>query len=222
MATCLIVRGVATALAILAASGASAAPATASPVLRTSRGCYMVGQSVRFTGSGFAPMRRYDVTVDGVDFGQASVGSTGRLAAHVVPGGLPAGVPQSVEQLEVSDGSAQASTSFTLTRAAGARFLASRGTPSTLSAPFQVWGFSPSGSSLRVFVHYVSPSGSSERTVGLGRTGGQCGYLQTARMRVFPFTPSTGTWTLQVDSHSGYSRHPSGPVARIYVTISHG
>lgn len=238
MATCDGVRGVATALAILLtgalavgaavgrAGGGAAWAATGTAgggaSVSASRGCYLVGQTVHFNGNGFAASRIYDVTIDGVDFGQDTTDSAGSFTAHVVPGGLPAGVPQSVEELAVSDGSTQASTRFTLTRAAGARFLASRGSPGSLRAPFQVWGFSSSGAPLGVYVHYVSPSRRVQSTVSLGRTGGQCGYLQTKPMRVFPFSPSTGTWTLQVDSQRGYSSRPSGPAARIYVTIARG
>ena len=190
--------------------------------MTTSRGCYGVGDAVRFTGRGFAPARAYDVTVDGVDFGRAETDSAGSASDHIIPGGLPAGVPQSVDQLDISDGTSDATTTFTVTRSAGARFLASTGDPRTLSAPFQVWDFSPRGGAVDVYVHYVSPSGSNRSTTRLGRAGGQCGYLVTRRTRVFPFSPSTGTWTLQVDTHSGYARRPSGPVARIEVRIAPG
>jgi hypothetical protein len=208
-------------VAVACAWGATAL-AAASPTVHTGHGCYLVGQAVRFAGSGFAPARSYEVAVDGVDFGQSRTDSAGALRTSLVPGGLPAGVPQSVEQLDISDGSSDAVTSFTLTRSAGARFLASRGDPRTLSAPFQLWGFALDGVSHTTYLHYVDPAGRERTTVTLGRSSGQCGYLVTHRVRVFPFSPSTGTWTLQIDTQPAYSSRPSGAVARISVRIARG
>jgi hypothetical protein len=187
--------------------------------VRTTQGCYLVGQRVTVLGSGFAPRRRFDVAIDGVDFGQARSDSTGAFKQSLSPGGLAANIVQSVDHLNATDGTMSADTIFTVTRAAGARFLATRGNPNTLRAPFQVWGFALDGRPRNVFVHYVSPSGAMRQTVRLGRTGGQCGYLRTGRVRVFPFAPSRGAWTLQVDTGARYSRHPSGPVSRIAVRI---
>jgi hypothetical protein len=205
----------------LLASAAVAVAAGPARVL-TTRGCYLVGQSVRFAGSGLAPRRAYEVAIDGVDFGQSRTDATGAFHARVIPGGLPAGSAQSVDQLDVTDGSSDASATFTVTRAAGARFLASRGDPRRLRAPFQVWGFSPSGTPREIYVHYVSPSGQVPDTTDLGRAGGQCGYRLTPPVRFFPFSPSTGTWTLQVDTSRRYERRPAGPVARIVVRIASG
>lgn len=57
-------------------------------------------------------------------------------------------------------------------------------------------------------------------TVKLGHTGGQCGYLLTRSRHVFPFDPSVGNWTLQLDTSPSYTRFPRGPVARIGVRLS--
>ena len=108
---------------------------------------------------------------------------------------------------------------FTLTRPAGARFLATSGSGTSLKAPIEVWGFSLSGKRVRVYVHYVAPRGRARKTVAVGRTGGQCGYLRTSDRKVFPFSPSRGTWTFQIDTRSRYSRHPRGPVQRIKVAV---
>jgi len=186
----------------------------------TNRGCYVVRQPVHLRGTGFAPDRSYDVAIDGVDFGQAATDPSGGFATQLLPGGLAAGVAQSVDRVDVTDGTVSASTRFTLTRPAGARFLATSGNPNTLRAPFEVWGFSLGGRRARVFLHYVDPSGNVRLTVPLGRTGGQCGYLLTRPRRVFPFTPSRGRWTFQIDTRRAYSPAPGGPVWRIPVLLS--
>lgn len=180
----------------------------------------MVGQTVAFHGSGFAPRRTYDVAVDGIDFGVSTTNALGGFQNSFSPGGLGAGYTQLFEVLTVTDGTVSANAKFTVTRPAGARFLATRGNPRTLRAPFEVWGFAPDGSHHSVFVHYVSPSGRARTTVGLGVTRGQCGYLRTGGRRLFPFSPARGRWTLQVDTQRTYARSPSGPVARISVRIS--
>lgn len=208
------------AITSLIASGL-ALGASAHATVRTSRGCYLVGQSVTVIGSGFAPNRLFDLAIDGVDFGQEKTNAAGAFTAKgLVPGGLAANVVEHVDHVDATDGTVSATTTFTVTDAPRARFLAARGNPDTLRAPFQVWGFSLDGRVRSVFVHYVAPSGALRRTIKLGKTHGQCGYLMTGRVRVFPFAPSRGTWTLQVDTRRDYSRHPRGPVWRIPVQIS--
>ena len=215
-------RAIAIALVVCAGSGAAATAAGSLPAVQTSRGCYLVGQSVSLTGKGFAPSRTYDVTVDGVDFGQSRTDSTGALSARFIPGGLGAGVVQSIDRLEVSDGSGVARAGFTVTRQTGARFEASRGNPRRLRAPFQAWGFALDGTPHPLYLHYVSPAGKPRSTVPLGRAAGQCGYLRTPPMRLFPFSASVGRWTLQVDTQPGYAARPAGPLARIVVVIARG
>ncbi len=208
-------------LGALAALWCGLAPgnAAAAATLSTDRGCYLVGQTVQLAGQGFGPYSSYVVTIDGVYLGQRSTDGSGTLAVPIYPGGLPAGAAQHVEQLAVSDGTTTAASTFTLTRRAGARVLASGGSPRTLSAAFQVWGFSLSGTPLQVYVHYVNPRGRLRTTTALGSTGGQCGYLRTARRRLFPFSVASGTWTLQLDTSRSYQRRQLAPVARIRVTI---
>lgn len=215
-------RQLARALALGAGAAASVsglAFGAGTPSLHTNRSCYVVSQPVRVTGSGFAPGRPYVLSIDGVFFGQASTDAQGSFSPQIVPGGLPAGVAQAVDQIEASDGSSTADATFTLTRSAGARFLRVSGKGASLKAPLEVWGFSLSGARRTVYLHYVTPAGRSRSNVKLGHTGGQCGYLRSSTKPLFPFGASPGTWTYQVDTKARYSRHPGGPVGRIEVTV---
>jgi hypothetical protein len=216
-------RQLARALALGSLAGAACAvPVLAAgpgPTVRTNRGCYLVGQRVNVTGAGFAVSRQYDVAIDGVDFGQSRTDTAGTFSVSLVPGGLPAGQAQHVDHLDVTDGVISADSRFTLTRAAGARFLATSGNPHTLRAPFEIWGFSLAGVRRNVYLHYVSPAGTARRAISAGSTSGQCGYLRTGQRRFFPFSPSLGTWTIQVDTRAAYARAPGGPVSRIRVQI---
>ena len=215
---------------LLAPIGVSTAAASATPVLQTNQACYLVGQRVTITGSGFAPSRMYRVAVDGINFGASTTDASGGFTASLLPGGLGQNVVQAVHTLSANDGTTLTNARFTVTRTTGARILAGTGTAATLRAPFQVWGFALAagkpvayaltGTRLPVYVHYLSPHKRLRATIALGHTGGQCGYLRTTARHVFPFIPSRGRWTLQVDSERAYSPHPGGPVARIPVTVS--
>jgi hypothetical protein len=218
------VRRVAIGFAIAAAMGAYgcclALAASPQPKVRTARGCYRVGQAVRVSGSGFAHRQLYDIAIGGVDFGQRTTNATGGFNARLRPGGLGAGIVQHVNYLNATDGTRDATTKFTLTRGAGARFLGPGGNAATLRASFQAWAFGLNGKPRGLYLHYVAPSGRARTTTYLGRTGGQCGYLQTRRRRVFPFTPSRGRWKLQIDPVRKYRSRPGSPVARIFVSVS--
>jgi hypothetical protein len=206
----------------LCAAAALAAPATAAQTgsISTNHGCYLVGQTVKLTGTGFAPSRTYLVTLDDVIFGGGSTNASGGFSASFRPGGLGANYAQLVDTVEATDGGSTAGATFTVTRRTGARFLAASGNARTLKAPFELWDFSSAGAQLPVYLHYIGPTGAVRQTVSLGRTGGQCGYLKTKPRRVFPFVPTAGTWIFQLDTHRGYARHTGGPVARIAVGIA--
>jgi hypothetical protein len=194
--------------------------AASGPTVRTDRGCYFVHQKVGVKGAGFAPSRLVDVAIDGVSLGQNTTSSAGAFSEGILPGGLDAGQTQHVYHLDASDGTVSAAATFTLTRPPGGRFLATSGNPHTLRAPFEVWGFALNGRSRTVYLHYVNGAGKSPRTISLGPTGGQCGYLKTGSRKLFPFPPTAGRWLLQLDTVRSFSFTPAGPLARITVHIS--
>jgi hypothetical protein len=215
---------------VFATAPAAAVAASAGPALQTGQACYLVGQRVAVIGAGFAPSRKYQVAVDGINFGLSTTDATGSFTASLIPGGLGANVVQEVHILSATDGTSETRAPFTVTRTTGARILAGTGSAATLRAPFQLWGFeleglqpplyTPTGTRLPVYVHYLSPQKRLKTTEKLGHTGGQCGYLRTKPKRVFPFTPSRGTWTLQVDTNPVYMKHAPGPKAKIILAVS--
>ncbi len=209
--------------AAVAASVCGVPPARAdlgsTPTVTTDRACYVVGQTVQLTGSGFDPYRSYVVSIDGVYLGSRTTDGTGSFSVPLHPGGLPAGAAEHYDLLEANDGTMSAQTNFTITRRAGFRIANLAGATSTLTGQFVVWGFSLSGVTRPLYLHYLTPSGTLRKTTWLGTTRGACGYLRTVVRRVFPFTVSAGTWTLQVDTQQTYSSRPAGPRVRIRVTI---
>ncbi len=192
----------------------------ADPTVAMGARCYVVGRKVSVQGSGFADSAPYDISVDGVDFGQALTSPTGTFAATFAPGGLGAGQAQIADTLTASDGTSTATTAFTITRTTGALFVSGSGTSARRQVPFQVWDFAPTGPEVPIYLHYVAPTGKSVHTVKLGTTAGQCGALVTAKRQLFPFDPGKGTWTLQFDTASSYSATPGAKVARLRIAIS--
>ena len=181
--------------------------------LSTVARCYAVGRRVPVRGQGFAVSAPYELTVDGVDFGQSLTDGNGALAASFLPGGLAAGQAQIADTVTVSDGTATASARVTITRLTGATFGAGHGSSPRRTVPFEVWDFAPRGRAVPVTLAYVAPGGRIRSTVALGTTRGQCGALVTAPRPLFPFTPSHGTWTLRFSA-------PNGRTAALGVTIS--
>ena len=210
---------------------AGATGAVPPPVLTTDRGCYTVGQPVAITGIGFAPTRTFQLTLDGIDLGTSTTNVLGGFTATIRPGGLGANRVQEIEGLTATDGTSTSKATITVTRKTGGRVIVTGGTTvTTLRAQFQVWGFAFVGgmppasattsTKLPVYVHYVSPRKTLRRTVAVGNTGGQCGYLRSTARRLFPFVPSAGSWTLQLDTSRSYSKHPAGVVTRIDVRVT--
>jgi hypothetical protein len=197
-----------------------AAAARASAHISVARRCYTVGQRVRVTGSDFGAATPYDLSIDGVDFGQSLTNAQGGFDASVIPGGLGAGQAQIADTLTATDGARRASAAFTLTRSIGALFGSGTGSSPGRRVPFQVWDFAPTGPEVGIYLHYVSPTGRATSTVRLGQTRGQCGALSTAGRPLFPFTPTAGTWTLQFDTARVYRARPAGKVTRLRVAIT--
>ena len=84
-----LIRALATTAVVTAgALPVTAALGAAGPVIRTDRGCYLVGQKVKVAGSGFAASRAFDVAVDGIDFGQSTTNVAGAFSSSLIPGGL--------------------------------------------------------------------------------------------------------------------------------------
>jgi hypothetical protein len=165
------VIGLAACVAVAGPAAARERPHAAAAQVRTDHSCYLVGQTVAVTGTGFDASSLYDIDIDGVDFGQSTTSATGGFSSSLAPGGLAAGQVQTVDQLDASDGTNEATTTFTVTRAIGAVF--GGGASLTAKAPFRVWDFTPGGAPVTVYLHYVLAGRPAVRTIELGRTSGQ-------------------------------------------------
>lgn len=195
---------------------AALAPAATAATVRTAARCYRVGQPVTVFGAGFAASSPYDLAIDGIDFGQSTTTAGGAFTAQLTPGGLPAGTLETTDVLDATDGTAEAATTFTLTRPTGV-LVGGTTTPSARAvAPLRLWDFSPRRRRVTVYVHYLR-TGIAAATLPVGRTSGACGTLTTRARPLFPFTPGHGVWRLQFDTSPTYRSVPPGPSASLLV-----
>ena len=206
--------GIAT-LGVVLALPAGALGAT----VATDRACYNADGSdaVSVTGSGFTPGALVNVLVDNkVSSTPLVAGADGSVTTKLPVPNPPQGGPTAHDRSyglrlqESGEGGvtgAVASTTFSAADLFGdyspnARSLLSK-------VRFFASGFAlgqPRGAAMpAIYVHYVDPRGKARLTVPLGTGQGPCGTIRrTKRMRIFPFVPRSGTWTLQFDTSRRY------------------
>ena len=85
------------------------------------------------------------------------------------------------------------------------------GDPLKLRVRFSAFGFgvatAPGAAQPEIFIHYVSPKGRLKKTISLGQGQGACGSIRSSKkLRLFPFRPANGRWTLQFDTRRGYTK----------------
>ncbi len=195
--------------ALLAALALAAVAATAAdaggPTIHTAVPCYLAGQSVRISGTGFHAGDSYSVTLDHTLLGTGTVRAGGRISGRLSSGTLPAGAHRVLHRILVADGALQARVGFH-TSAFAAVFAPATGDPRTLRVHYVVdaIGLSAPGGT-PVWLHYLDPRGRVRRSVAVGRTRGVCGSLHSIRHRLFPLTATPGVWRLQFDLRPAYS-----------------
>jgi hypothetical protein len=208
------------------AAALSVVPQSASAAtLALDRGCYLarqpgfVGQRVNLTGAGFNAGSVVAFQLAGSPLGTATADPTGGVTGAFNAPSVPGGAFKSTPTLLASDGTNQATIPLPLTRLA-ADFLPSRGNPRTLRVRFYVYGFGPlltvlgRSTSQPVYEHVLRPNGRRKATFYVGRTGGPCGELRTARRRILPFRLENGTWRFVFTTSPRYSRR-SAPLASV-------
>lgn len=181
---------------------ATAASAASRPTVSVNHACYQTAQSGTLHGTGFDPSSPWAAKLDGKAFGSGKTSSTGTItAAFGVPKHLLTGsMGEDSYRLVVREGKHSVSTTFLVTHLS-AGFSPSKGTLATLKVHFNLLGWGRGGT---LYLHYVSPKGNVRLNRSLGPAGGACGHLTTSLLKLFPFTPTVGTWTLQFDKNPSY------------------
>ncbi|MDQ6777364.1 MAG: hypothetical protein M3071_14355 [Actinomycetota bacterium] len=212
-------RLTAAALALAGGAGAAAAlaipesaPAAPAAVIQLNHACYQTAQKAALRGKGFDPTSHWTARLDGAAFGNGTTDSAGDIAATFgVPSHLRKGsTGEDSYKLIVREGNHSASAQFLVSRL-NASFRPQSGDLTTLKVRFQLLGWGAGGS---LYLHYVNPKGVSRLDRKLGASGGACGHLSTAPLKLFPFTPKRGRWLLQFDKNATYR---AGSVPRVVV-----
>jgi len=191
------------------AATAIGAPAAHAAMLLTDTRCYQETQEVIVNGAGFAPLSAVTIARDDKILGTAQADANGAFRNKFDTPELPDDVRERLYRLSATDAVNSAATSYRSTRIF-ANFKPGTGNPATLKVRFTVYGFGLVQRRAPIFLHYVSPKGTSRRTVRLGRAAGVCGRIDTTRKRhLFPFAAERGTWILQFDTRSRYERATS-------------
>lgn len=198
-ATLVLAAGGGGAAALAIPSDAPAAAAGASIVVNHS--CYETAQKATLTGTGFDPSSRWTAKLNGAAFGSGKTTVSGDIAATFgVPSHLRAGSKgEDSYKLVVHEGKHTASAMFLVTHL-DATFTPASGDLSTLKVTFKLLGWGHG----TLYLHYVNPKGVSRLDLKLGAAGGACGHLTTAPLKLFPFTPKVGKWSLQFDKNAVY------------------
>jgi hypothetical protein len=205
-----IQRLTATALALAGGAGATAAalaipesaPAAPAAVIQLNQACYQTAQKAALRGKGFDPTSHWKARLDGAAFGSGTTDSAGDIAATFgVPSRLRKGsTGEDSYTLLVREGKHSASATFLVSHL-NASFTPQSGDLATLKVRFELLGWGRRGS---LYLHYVSPKGVSRLDRKIGVPGGACGHLTTPPLKLFPFTPTRGKWSLQFDKNAVY------------------
>jgi hypothetical protein len=212
-------RVIAAALALAGGGAAAAAlaipasaPAAPAAVIQLNHACYQTAEKAALRGKGFDPTTHWSARLDGAAFGSGTTNAGGDIAATFgVPSHLRKGsTGEDSYKLVVREGKNSANATFLVSHLS-ATFRPQSGNLSTLRVRFKLLGWDRGGS---LYLHYVSPKGVSRLDRNLGAPGGACGHLSTSPLKLFPFTPKKGKWTLQFDKNATYK---PGSVPRVDV-----
>ncbi len=198
--------------ALLIAGSAQAAQ------VRVDRACYPGDGDVpvKISGDGYLPNTDYLLLLDNGVVGSGTADAQGRVTTETAAPSPPESGSRAHDRghkVEIRQGSLRASAGFRSARIFG-DFNPGDGDPAKLRVRFSVFGFGietrPGEKQPRVYVHYVDRKGKSRKTVALGQGKGSCGSIRRTRKRkLFPFRPSSGTWSLQFDTRKRYVKGTS-------------
>lgn len=197
-------------VATVAATGAAAgvtvlvttASAASAPVISVSHGCYQTAERGTLHGRGFDASSHWSAKLNGKPFGTGTTTASGTITASFgAPNHLLKGsTGEDSYRLVVTEGKHSATTTFLVTRLS-ASFAPTSGDLATLKVRFHLLGW---GKGTKAYLHYVTPKGKTRLDRSLGATTGACGDLTTSPLKLFPFRPIKGKWTLQFDTQAKY------------------
>lgn len=192
-------RRFATAVTVgLAGTAAAAGTAHAQAVSITpAKACYLTGDTVSLSASGFTPNGAVDVSIDGTSLGQRAADTAGNLAVEVRLGTMRGARAHTLTATDAAGLTASVSyrgTSHRVTvRPQDARAGAKR--------RLRGWGFF---AGRRVYMHVRGPRG-YRADKRIARPTGPCGTF-SVRRRIVGSGAATGRYRVQFDARRRFSR----------------
>jgi hypothetical protein len=202
----------------LIVAGLAAAPAAPAASAEPLKGCFLSAapgrtESVPVVAAGFTPGAVVDASVDGQVATGVRADASGRINGSLAAPHQPRGERWFTIELVERDrpDNAVAFTSRVTALAVSVR--PRRAHPSDRVR----WTGRGFVGERAVHAHYVRRD-KVRRTVRLARPRGACGRF-SVRRRQFPFRPSAGSWTVQIDQSSSFSWPPDSPFVRLPIAV---
>lgn len=209
-----LIAGTLAAFLTLCATATAGAPVSIAPLQR----CYVSvakgsTEPVLVSAAGFAANAAVDVRLDGAPVATVTSVSDGRLRARVHPPHQARGQRSFRIELRQRDDPAHRIRVSSRVTALAVTLRPRAAQPESV-VTWTGRGFTAAGP---VRVHYVK-EGEARRTVRLTVPRGPCGTFRVRRAQ-FPFRPSLGAWTLQVDQQHAFAPIPETPFVQLPVIV---
>lgn len=186
--------------AVLAGTVAGAGTAQAAAIgISPAKACYLTGEQITLTGSGYTPGRAVDVSLDGTSLGRISADAAGNIGATVKLGTMRGAKSHALTAIDTASTANAATASFlgTTRRVTVKPRNARAGRRLTLRG----YGFFGRAN---VFMHVRGPGG--YRSDGrIAKPQGPCGTF-AVRRRIVPPRARTGSYSVQFDGSKRFSK----------------
>jgi hypothetical protein len=205
---------------VMAGTAAAAGTAQAQSIgISPAKACYLSGDTIGFSGSGYTAGGPVDVTLDGTSLGQLAADAAGNVAGEIVLGTMRGVRSHALTATDATNPALVASASFlgTLRRVTVRPARAKAGRRLRISGAGFVSSQDGSLAGRSVFMHVRGPRGyKSDGRVG--RLKAPCGSFKVRR-RIVPTGADSGRYRVQFDAARRFSRKTQ-PRFRGVMTVS--
>jgi hypothetical protein len=195
------VRRLATAgAAVVVGTAASAGAAHAAAIgISPAKACYLSGEKITLSGSGYTPNYPVQVAIDGTSLGQVGADPAGNIAAEITLGRMRGAKSHSLTAVDTTNAANAATASFLATTFQVT--VKPRNTRAGRRLTLRGYGFMGMAN---VFMHVRGPGG-YKTDKRIARPQGPCGTFGVRRRIVRPGA-RTGNYRVQFDAAKRFSK----------------
>jgi hypothetical protein len=186
--------------AVVAGTAASAGAAHAAAIgLTPAKACYLSGEKIALSGSGYTPNYPVQVALDGTSLGQVAADPAGNIAAEITLGRMRGAKAHALTAVDTTNSANAASASFNATtRQVTVKPLNARAGRTRKLRGYGFFGMA------NVFMHVGGP-GSYRSDSRIAKPQGPCGTFGVRRRIVRPGAPF-GKYRVQFDGVKRFSK----------------